>query len=70
MTEEHVASLELEIRIAARPEIVFALLTDAEQMLHWQGVDAELDPRPGGTYRVTLNTLGHTTAGRFVEVVP
>ena len=70
MTTESTAVVEREIRIAARPEIVFDLLTDGEQMLRWQGVEAELEPRPGGVYRVKLTTLGQCTAGRFVEVVP
>ncbi len=70
MTAESTAVVEREVRIAARPEIVFGLLTDAEQMLRWQGVEAELEPRPGGVYRVKLTTLGQCTAGRFVEVVP
>jgi len=64
------AILEREIRIAARPEIVFGLLTDAKQLLRWQGVDAEIEARPGGIYRVQLSTDGQCTAGRFVEVVP
>ena len=70
MTTESLATVEREIRIAARPEIVFGLLTDAQQMLRWQGVDAELDPQPGGVYRVTLTTQGQAAAGRFVEVTP
>ena len=52
------AILEREIRIAARPEIVFGLLTDAKQLLRWQGVDAEIVARPGGIYRVQLSTDG------------
>jgi len=70
MTTESTEVVEREIRIAARPEIVFDLLTDAEQMLRWQGIEAELEPHPGGVYRVKLTTLGQSTAGRFVEVVP
>jgi len=70
MTTERTATVEREVRIDARPEIVFGLLTDAEQVLRWQGVEAEIEPTPGGVYRVKLNTLGQTTLGRFVEVVP
>jgi uncharacterized protein YndB with AHSA1/START domain len=68
--EATTVAIEREIRIAARPELVFGLLTDATQLLRWQGIEAELDPQPGGIYRVKLNTLGHTTAGQYVEVVP
>ncbi len=70
MTTASTATLDREVHIAARPEIVFELLTDAEQMLRWQGIEAELEPRPGGIYRVKLNTLGQSAVGRFVEVVP
>lgn len=52
MTADGTIAIEREMRIAARPEIVFGLLTDATQMLRWQGVEAELEPRPGGVYRV------------------
>jgi uncharacterized protein YndB with AHSA1/START domain len=63
--------VELERRIAARPEIVFSYLIDPERYRLWQGVDAELDPRPGGVFRAT--TTGHphyVASGHFVEVEP
>lgn len=70
MTAQDTATIERRVRIEARPEIVFDLLTDAQQMLRWQGVEATLEPVPGGIYRVQLTTQGQCTAGRFVEVVP
>ena len=70
MTAQDTATIERRVRIEARPEIVFDLLTDAEQMLRWQGVEATLEPVPGGIYRVQLTTQGQCTAGRFVAVVP
>ncbi|MGE0228242.1 MAG: SRPBCC family protein [Dehalococcoidia bacterium] len=70
MTPDRGGVVEQTIRIAARPEIVFDLLVDARQMLRWQGIEAEADPRPGGLYRVRMNALGHTIRGRFVEVTP
>jgi uncharacterized protein YndB with AHSA1/START domain len=48
-------AVEREVRIQASPEIVFAYFTDPIKMLRWKGVQAELDPRPGGTYRVDIN---------------
>ncbi len=63
-------TVERELLINARPEIVFRLLTDPAEMLRWQGVEVELDPLPGGIYRCQLNALGHTTLGRFIEVTP
>ena len=63
--------IELERRIAARPETVFSFFTDAERYMQWQGVDAELDARPGGVFRVTVTGRSHMVAkGQFVEVDP
>ena len=41
-------SLEREIQIDAKPETVFALLTNQEEHLRWMGVEATIEPRPGG----------------------
>src|SRR3989442_13554655 len=58
-----------EVRVAARPETVFPFFTDPAKMTRWKGVEAELDPRPGGIYRV--NVTGRAVArGQYVEVVP
>jgi uncharacterized protein YndB with AHSA1/START domain len=58
-----------EIRIQATPPTVFEFLIDPAKLVRWMGVDAVLDPRPGGIYRVNVN--GHeTVSGHFVEVVP
>ena len=63
--------VEIERRIAARPETVFRYFTDPELFLRWQGVDAELDPRPGGTFRVTVTGRSRVVAsGAYVEVDP
>ncbi len=68
MTAE-VDFVEKEVRIAARPQVVFEFFTDPVKMVRWKGVDAMLDPRPGGTYRV--NVTGKDVAvGEYVEVVP
>lgn len=62
-------AIEREIRIAARPETVFAFFTDAAKMTRWKGVDATLDARPGGVYRVDIN--GRDVArGEYLEIVP
>jgi uncharacterized protein YndB with AHSA1/START domain len=61
--------VEKEVRIAARPQVVFEFFTDPVKMVRWKGVDAMLDPRPGGTYRV--NVTGKEVAlGEYVEIVP
>lgn len=61
----------IERRIAARPETVFSFFTDPDRYRRWQGVDAELDPRPGGVFRVTMTGRSRTiTSGVFVVVDP
>jgi uncharacterized protein YndB with AHSA1/START domain len=61
---------ELEVRIEARPETVFEFFVDPEKMSRWKGSSAELDPRPGGTYRVDGIAGGATVVGEFVEIDP
>lgn len=61
--------LELERRIKARPETVFAYFTDPERYTAWMGVEAELDARPGGVYRVRV-PQGFVALGTFTEVDP
>ena len=57
-----------EIRIQARPETVYEFLTDPDKMARWKGTSAELDPRPGGIYRVEI---GRTiVVGQYVELEP
>lgn len=61
--------VEMEVRVAARPETIFPFLTEPEKMVRWKGIHAELDSRPGGIFRV--NVTGHAIAsGKYVEVVP
>lgn len=64
-------AVEITRRIAASPETVFAYFTDPERYRRWQGVDAELDPRPGGVFKVTVSGRSRAVArGRFVTVDP
>jgi uncharacterized protein YndB with AHSA1/START domain len=62
-------AIEKVVRIAARPETVFRLLTDPKEYIRWKGNLAQLEPRPGGLYRVDFADKG-VAAGRYVEVVP
>ncbi|MDQ3992664.1 MAG: SRPBCC domain-containing protein, partial [Actinomycetota bacterium] len=61
--------VEHEVRIAARPETVFPYFTDPVRMVRWMGIDATLDPRPGGVCRITVNDAG-VVIGRYVQVDP
>jgi uncharacterized protein YndB with AHSA1/START domain len=71
-TNDHVPTatrIEREIQIDAKPETVFALLTESEESIRWMGVEATLEPHAGGLYRVKCN--GKDIArGEFLEVVP
>ena len=55
MTDDRTNAVELQIRLGASPEEVFLYLTVPERYVRWQGVKAELDPRPGGVYRVWMD---------------
>ena len=61
--------LERDIVIDASPETVFGYLTDPVKHTEWEGTEVELDPTPGGVYRV-LMAGEYEAAGEFVEVVP
>jgi len=64
-------SLEIERRIAARPETVFSFFVDPERYRRWQGIEAELDPRPGGIFHITVTGRSRTVVlGEFVEIDP
>jgi uncharacterized protein YndB with AHSA1/START domain len=69
MTAGRTHTVELELRLSAPPDEVFPYLTEPDRYVRWQGVKAELDPRPGGVYRVWMDA--NTVASReFVEVEP
>ena len=61
--------VEVERRIGAPPEEVFAFFTDPVRYIRWQGMSAELDPTPGGLYRVQM-TADSAVRGSYVEVDP
>ena len=61
--------IEREVRIAAPPAIVFAFWTDPARMGRWMGRDIQLDPRPGGEFRVDYNG-SDIVRGAFVTVEP
>jgi uncharacterized protein YndB with AHSA1/START domain len=59
----------VERRVKAAPETVFGFFADPGRWLQWQGIEAELDPRPGGGFRMNVRGDGWAS-GRFVEVDP
>ena len=62
-------TIEREIRVAARPETVFPYFTDPARMTRWMGRTAELDPQPGGRFRIDYNGED-IVSGTYLEVDP
>ena len=52
VTEE--TAVVRELTIAARPETVWEFLVDPDKATRWMGIEATLEPHPGGVYRVTV----------------
>jgi uncharacterized protein YndB with AHSA1/START domain len=69
MGQAGTSAVEREVRIRARPETVFPFFTDPELMVRWMGTSAEVEPRPGGIYRVDIDG-SHVARGEYVEVSP
>ena len=69
MTDDPSFTVELEHRVHARREAVFEYFTDPVKYRAWKGVDAELDPRPGGDYKVTMGPQVWVE-GTYVAVEP
>ena len=69
MIDDPTGAIEITQRIEAPPEIVFAYLTDSRRFVQWMGVGAELDPRPGGRYRIDVDGV-HIALGQYQEVDP
>jgi uncharacterized protein YndB with AHSA1/START domain len=61
--------VEREVRIRAQPETIFPFFTDPVKMMQWKGVEASLDPRPGGIYQVNV-TGSAIVKGEYLEVSP
>lgn len=58
-----------EVYIQARPETVFAYFTDPARMVQWMGVEASLEARPGGLFRVKINHE-RMVRGEYIELTP
>ena len=63
------AELVREIVIDATPETIWPFLTEPAHHVAWLGTVAEIDPRPGGVYRVLVGGRNQS-AGQYVEVIP
>ncbi len=59
--------LVLTQRIAAPADTIFDFLIDPDKMVRWMGVEARLDPNPGGEFWVDVNGT-NVARGTYVEV--
>jgi uncharacterized protein YndB with AHSA1/START domain len=66
---ETAAAVEREVRVEASLETIYDFLIDPDRMIQWFGREAELDPRPGGRFRVDINGE-HIASGEYVELDP
>lgn len=63
------SEIDLQVRVAAKPETVFSFLNNADAMSRWIGDKVELDARPGGEFRIDMN--GRDIArGEVVSIEP
>ena len=68
-TTAETTRVEREVAIAASPETVWEFLVDPEKAVRWMGIEATLEPQPGGRYRVEV-LPGEVASGEFVELDP
>jgi uncharacterized protein YndB with AHSA1/START domain len=68
-TTAETTRVERELAIAASPETVWEFLVDPEKAVRWMGIDAKLEPHPGGLWRVEI-LPGQVARGEFVELDP
>ncbi len=59
--------VEVTMHIPAAPRDVFGYFTDPARYVEWMGSEAELEPVPGGVYRVRMPD-GFAAAGEFLQV--
>lgn len=58
-----------ELVLPASAEEVFAMFVDPDLLIRWIGLSADLEPRPGGTFRFEVMP-GQYCEGRFVILEP
>ncbi len=56
-----------EVLIQASPAIVYAFFTEADKLLKWKGISAELEFRVGGSYRLTIEA-GRIAKGSYLAI--
>jgi uncharacterized protein YndB with AHSA1/START domain len=62
-----IAAVEVIVYVRAAPADVFPYFTDPDRYVRWMGSRAELEPVPGGVFRVEMPD-GFAGAGTFTGV--
>jgi len=65
MIDDHAVVHELVLEVPC--EQLFSMFVEAEQLVRWIGIDAELDPQPGGVFRFEI-VPGEFCEGTYVAV--
>src|ERR1700722_271836 len=63
-----VAAVEVTMHVPGARDDVFRYFTDPARYVQWMGSEAELDPVPGGVYRVCMPD-GFEAAGQYLKVI-
>jgi uncharacterized protein YndB with AHSA1/START domain len=63
------AELTRDVLVDASPETIWPFLVEPDRHLEWLGTEVDIDPQPGGHYRVLVHGE-HPSAGEYLEVVP
>ena len=58
---------ERTLAIDASPETVWEFLVDPDKLMRWKGINADLDPQPGGGFCCEV-IPGHIARGEYVEI--
>jgi uncharacterized protein YndB with AHSA1/START domain len=61
--------VEVERQIKASPETIFSYLVEPSKFVAWMGTAAELDARPGGRFRIEVDS-GNVAVGEYRTVEP
>jgi activator of HSP90 ATPase len=59
-------TIHFEIDFTTKPERIYQALLDANQFKTFSGLAAEIDPRPGGTFKLFDGQI----EGRNIELIP
>ena len=63
-------TIEQRIRISASPRTLWNFWTDPALLCEWWGIRAEVEPQPGGIFRVVMSEDGLVMSGTYDVLEP